>query len=175
MMRYLFLALALVSLGACQKLEELTEFELDYTTNVTIPSTFGINLPFNINTPNIPTNTESTFAAKNTATNLIDRINLRQVKLTVTAPQGQTLEFIESVNIYISADGLGELAIASKTNVPVGTGGELLLDVAAEADLKPYIQKEAFSMRVSMVQRQALGQNVDIRLDNKFFVKARLI
>ena len=175
MWKFLALALALVSFSACEKLDKLTEFNLPYTTNVTVPSTFGINLPFNIATPGIPTNAQSSFSANGTAGNLIDRINLTQMRLRVTEPSSQTLAFIESVSIYINAEGLGELRIATKDNVPMNTGGELLLDVANEADLKEYLKKDNFNLRLSLVQRQTVSSNVNIEVFSNFFVKGRLI
>ena len=46
---------------ACDKLDDLTKFDMEYSQRATIPSTAGIDLPFDVFTPEMETNSESTF------------------------------------------------------------------------------------------------------------------
>jgi hypothetical protein len=114
-------------------------------------------------------------SARNTAWNLVEEFRLTQVRLTVTAPEGQTLDFLQSVSVYISADSLAEMRIASKENVPAGTGGVLELDIPQNGDLKPYLQKNNFQLRVQVTTDQTINRNVDVAVYTKFFVDAKIL
>ena len=178
MTKYAFLLLSLCSLflaSSCDKAAELTQFEFDYTSNITIPSTFGINLPFDVTTPPVPTNSSTTLSAQNTAWSLVRELRMSEVKLTVTAPDGQTLDFLQSVRLFIDADGLDEVLIASKDNIPNGTGPVLQLDITPNVDLKPYLQKDNFQIRAAVVTDQTVNRNVDVAVYTKFFVRAGLL
>jgi hypothetical protein len=66
----LVLCITLSVLG-CKKIDELTQFDMEFNETTVIPSTIGINLPFNIFTPDIETNSESTFEVNDTRKDLI--------------------------------------------------------------------------------------------------------
>lgn len=76
----ILIALAAIA-PSCKK--KLTEFDIDYTSEVTIDSTFGQLIPFSLNTPEIQTNSEFEFENNNTRSDLIDRTNLRELRLDI--------------------------------------------------------------------------------------------
>ena len=80
------LSLCLVSLNSCKKVDELTTFDLAYSAKVTVPSKSVINLPFDLFTPDVTTNSESEFATKGTAKDYIDKINLTSLAMKITSP-----------------------------------------------------------------------------------------
>jgi hypothetical protein len=78
MIKYTSLLLLLIafSFSSCKKLNKLTQFDIVYDTDFTIPSSTGINLPTNIITPDFATNSESTLSINDTRKDLIERIIL---------------------------------------------------------------------------------------------------
>ena len=71
----------LVITSSCKKVGELTKFNIDYNTSTTIPASTGINLPVNLFTPDIESNSESEFAINNDperpcGRNSTDKINI---------------------------------------------------------------------------------------------------
>lgn len=166
----------LTTLGysGCKALKKLTQFNIDYNQSITIPSTIGINLPFNIFTPPIPTNSTSEFELHNTRANLVERIELRKLHLKLTSPTYSDFSFLNSVKVFISADGLPETQVAWKENIPNSVGKELDLETT-NADLKEFLKKEKISLRVSTVTDKLIASEHHVDLTATFFVDARVL
>lgn len=171
MPKYIFILAVLLS--NCSKLDELTKFDVDYDTQVTIPSTTGINLPFDVLTPDTETNSESTFESNDTRKDLIEEIKLTKLQLFISSPSDADFSFLESIDIFISADGLEELKIASKVEVPE-TVSALDLEVS-DADLKEYIKKDSYSLRLNTVTDEAMSQDHQVDVKSTFFVDAKIL
>ena len=74
---------ALIMTSACKKINDALTFPLTYTTKVSYPPSSVINLPIDILTPEITTNSQSEFSSRNTNTNLIDKVTLKEMKMTI--------------------------------------------------------------------------------------------
>lgn len=166
--------IALFILVGCDVVDDLTKFDMDYDTEVVIESSVGINLPFNVFTPEIESNSESEFAINDTRKDLIEEIQLKELKLQITAPQDADFSFLESVEIYIAADGLDEVLIASKTDVPADIGDLLELDTTT-TDIQEYIKMDRFQLRLNTVTDEALAVDHYIDVHAVFFVDAKIL
>jgi len=51
---------------ACDKADELTKFNIEYKSSVTIPSSPAIDLPLEVFTPGMETNSDSEFEVNDT-------------------------------------------------------------------------------------------------------------
>ena len=58
--------IVLAMLTSCDVIDELTKFDLDYQTNYSIAPTILIDTPFSLDTPDITTDSESSFENNNT-------------------------------------------------------------------------------------------------------------
>ncbi|OFZ66389.1 MAG: hypothetical protein A3D92_24170 [Bacteroidetes bacterium RIFCSPHIGHO2_02_FULL_44_7] len=168
----LILSMALPLLG-CKKVDKLTQFEMEFDETLVIPASSGINLPFNVVSPDIETNSESTFEVNDTRKDLIEQIKLRTLNLVVTSPSNSDFSFLKAIHIYISADGLSEIEIASKENVAENTT-VLSLDVS-DADLKEYIKADQFSLRLNTETDEVMTSDHHIALHSVFFVDAKIL
>lgn len=166
-----FLVLTIFS---CSKLSELSQFDIDYDTEVIIPSSSLTNTPFDIPTIDIENNFESLFKKNNTNKDLIEYINLKQFKLVLKSPDKGSLNFLKSINVYISADSLKEKKIAWKENIPETTENELALDVSTD-DLKAYLITDSYKLRFNTTTDKAITKDHVINLDTKFFVDAKIL
>ncbi len=166
---FIFIAL----LFSCKKIDKLTQFDMDYDSSVTVESTFGVNIPFNIYTPDISTSSESTFESNDTRKDLIESINLKSMTMTISDPSGDDFSFLKSIEIYISADGLSDIKIASKDNIPDNTT-ELKLDVS-NTDLKEYIKKDSFKLKITTTTDEVLTHDYTIDIHSVFFVDAKIL
>jgi len=167
----------LVVLGllvSCKKKNKLTQFTMSYAQTVVIPSSTGVNLPFNIFTPDMTTNSESTFEVNNTRKDLIQVIKLTKLDLLISSPSNGNFQFLKSIEIYISASGLQEIMIAKKDNIPSDIGNYLNLD-CLDNDLKEYIKKDQFKLRLNTVTDQIITSDYQILLGTKFFVDAKIL
>ncbi|XHP73950.1 hypothetical protein KCTC52924_01696 [Arenibacter antarcticus] len=160
--------------SACDKLDELTKFEMDYKQRVVIPSTTGIDLPFDIYSPEKETNATSEFAVNDTRKDLIEEIILRHLSLNIISPEGEDFSFLESITVYMSAEDLPEIRIAWNEEVSETAGGLLELETSVE-DLKEYIKKDSYSLRLKTVMDEFLSSDYEIEIVSVFFVDAKIL
>ncbi len=170
---FFFAALLILGVG-CNKIDSLTQFELQYEESVVIPASSVLNLPFNLFTPEMTTNSESTFEVNNTNKDLIEEILLTKLKMEISSPSDADFRFLESVQVFINADGLAELEIASLNPVPNNVGPLIELETAGN-DLKEYIKKDEFSLRVNTVTDELLDEDYEIKVTSDFFVDAKIL
>lgn len=175
-MRFLLsgLLLGFLFLTGCNKLDELTQFHLDYEQQVVIPSSTGIALPFSVNTPDTETNSESQFSVNDTRKDLIEEIQLTKLRLVLASPEGADFSFLESIEVYISAEGLDEVKIAWNDAVPADAGDILDLETS-DADLQEYIKKDSFTLRLRTITDETLATDHNINVFSTFFVDARIL
>lgn len=170
----LIFATILTLLDGCKKVDKLTKFNMAYHETVIIPSSTGINLPFNLLTPDVKSNSESTFAANDTRKDLVEEIKLTQLDLTLTSPSNGDFGFLKSIEIFISADGLSEEKIAWKENVSSSIGKYLELETT-HMNLKEFIKKDKFTLKVRTVTDEALSSDHHIDVHSVFFVDAKVL
>lgn len=158
----------------CNELDKLTVFDLAYTESVTIQSGANVNLPFDISTPDVSANSNSSFASNNTNKDLVEDIRLKQLILTITAPSSGEFSFLKSITLYISADGLPETKIAGKTNIPDNQGNTLTLDVE-DVDLREYIKKDTYKLRLNTVTDKLITEDQEVEVYSQFKVNAKIL
>jgi len=174
-MKKCFLFFALVSLFfSCDKLDELTKFEMDYDQVVVIPSSTGVDLPFDVFTPETETNSTAEFEVNDTRKDLIEEIVLKKLIMTVNSPEGEDFSFLESIVIYMSADDLPEIKIAWNEEVSAAAGEALELVTTTE-DLKDYIKKDTYSLRLKTITDEFLSSDYEINVATTFFVDAKIL
>lgn len=159
-------------LSSCKK--KLTEFDIDYTSEVVVSSTFGQLVPFSLNTPEIVTNSEFEFEANNTRADKVERINLKELRLDITSPNGETFSFLNSVEIYISSPNHSERKVAFKESIPAGVGTQLICDLV-DVELQDFVKDEKFTLRLVTVTDETIPQDVTVEVYTNFRVKAKLL
>jgi hypothetical protein len=178
-MKHLFTSLLLASVvllfGFCQKtkdqVNEATEFSIDYSTTLPVPSSsISANVPVEFTTPNIPTTSSTRFASEKTTKELIDEIKL--TKFNISTSTGN-LDFLKSISISIQASGLPGMAVASKTLIP--TGQTNISADLSEVNIKEYIFKDNIQFKVSVTINTALGSDKELKLEQSIKVKGKKI
>ena len=142
--KYISIICLFAIFSSCDKLDELTKFDMEYSQRATIPSSAGIDLPFDVFTPEMETNSESTFAVNDTRKDLI------------------------------AADDLEEIRIAYLEEVPEDAGNVITLDTS-DADLKEYIKKDQFSLRLNTVTDELMSTDHELEVNSTFFVDAKIL
>lgn len=170
----LYSSLLLLLSVSCKKVDELTQFELDYTTEITIPSSSGLNLPFNIFTPDMETNSNTEFEINDTRKDKVEFISLRKLQLVLKTPASSDFGFLKSIEIYIDASGLAEKRIAFDTDISSTIGKILNLEVTDD-NLRDYIIQDEFSLRVKTITDELISQDHVIDVNSTFFVDAKIL
>ncbi|HYG15552.1 MAG TPA: hypothetical protein VEC12_07340 [Bacteroidia bacterium] len=167
-----FAALIMLS-ASCKKADELTKFNMEFNSEVTVPPNTLVNLPIDLLTPDMTTNYEETFSANDTRKDLVEEITIDKITITAKAPQGITLDFLKSITVYISADGIPEKEVASKYDIPDGLTS-LDLDYVSD-NLKDFLTRETIRLRVKTVTDKAVNQEIDLNVYNRFKVDAKVL
>lgn len=169
---------------SCKKKEvdKLTEFNIDYTTNLTIPSSSMTvsnpsvtPTPVEFTTPNIPTQQATKFSEAGTSANLIDKIVMTRFNISAigTGTNTANLDYLNSITIYIKTAGLGEALIASKSNIPDGISS-IAMDLQ-EINIKEYIFKDNIQFRVLATFDATTPANQTLKMDETVRVSAKLL
>lgn len=162
-----------ISVG-CEKLDRLTQFQLEYTETITIPAVLGLNLPFNIFTPNIKTNTEEVFEINDTRKNLIEEVILEKLSLNIIDPANSDFDFLKSIEIYIESDGSDNTLVAWKYEIDNSAGSALDLEVSDE-NLLRFIIEDDFVLKVTTVTDEIPLKDHKIQIETRFFVNAKIL
>ena len=170
----LLLFIAFTLLSSCSVIDELTKFDLDYQTNYSVASTTIINTPINLTTPDVTTQSESTFENNNTHKDLIESIKLKNIKLTIDTPEDGNFNFLKELHVYINAEGVEELEIANIYDLENTNSAILELDILGE-ELKEFIKKDRFNLRIKTVTDETISESHDIIIDTKFSVDAKIL
>lgn len=171
MKKAIILFSVLVAFASCTKLlDQLVTFQFTRDTEFTLPATSTLGVPINLNSTEVATSYESEFANNNTNTEKVEYVKVIGLDLQVTSPAGANFNFLKSIEISISADGLADKVIASKNDIQNDNVQELMLD-ASEEDLKPYLTKDKFSLKISAVTDEVITQDYDMKIASTFEVK----
>jgi len=173
--KILMLALLMgITLVSCKKLDKLTQFDITYHSEVTVPAAVPINVPFDILTPEVETNTEEEFENNNTHKDLIEEITLKKLVLTIIDPADETFDFLNSIEVYIETDDLPEKKIAWKEDIPENGLQQLELDTSGE-DLKEYLMEDSFKLKVKTKTDHATTRDITIDIKTVFHVNAKIL
>ncbi len=162
------LLIGIVLTISCKKL--LTFDISDSTTTTVDANILPFQLPVELPTPDVTTNSENEFAQNDTKVELVKEIILKKLELTITSPSDKTFSFLKSIEIYISADGEDEMKLAWNDDVQ-SNAKSIELETTNSA-LDKYVKKDKYKLRTKVVTKETLTQSVDIKIDFTFQVTA---
>ncbi|ADR21439.1 hypothetical protein MATR_09320 [Marivirga tractuosa] len=157
-----------------EKLDKIATFDIRNSAEFTVPSASGINIPLDFPTPDINTSSEQSFENNNTSANLVENVNLTDLKLTITSPDGRTFSFLKSLEIYIHNNSEGSTLIAEIQDIPDNVGSVLDLQTT-EANLDEYIKEDSYSLQFEAVTDETTNSETDISAEMIFEVKAKIL
>lgn len=169
-----YLLIVTAVLLSCTSCRKLGTFTLDYSTDIVIPSQTGISVPFTVYSPDVETNSTSKFESEGTSTKYVNKIQLSQLKLSIINPSSANFDFIDEIQIFISAPGQNETLIAEKLNIPETQLTSFLCDVK-DVNLKDFISQDYYELRVRTVTDQVFSQEITIRADQLYTVEANIL
>lgn len=146
-------------MASCTKIVQLANINVDipYNQQVTVPPVTGygsqVALPnggINLDFPSVAfaTNSQQYISQYKTAANMIVDVDLQSLALQIQAPAGQTFDFLDNVQVYISSKTQPEMLIASQSSIPKGqTTLNLVTDPTV--NLKDYFVEDTIYFRLS--------------------------
>lgn len=162
--------IAAVLICGCNEIEEMLTFSVNDSTNIRIESASPLNLPLEIPTPAVTSNSSQEFENNNTRADLVRDVKLQQLKVTITQPSGKSFSFLKNIRIFISADEQSEIELASLDNISTNTG--VIELIPTQEKLDEFIKASTYDLRTQVTTDETLTQDVDARVDLKFQVTA---
>lgn len=161
-------------LSGCDSLGKLTQFDLPFSQSITVPVTpaIALGIPITLNTPEIKTNIDSVLTSYSIETDFVEKIALKELKLSVSSPSGEDLSFLKDITIYLTANGADDVKVASATNISTTT--PLLLTVE-NVDLKNYLLKDKFALKIVVSGDEVTTVEHKVDVDMIFSFDAKVL
>lgn len=157
-------------LSSCNAVDDLLTFTISNNASIQIKSTSPINLPSEIVTPDVTTNSSAEFKNNNTKASLVKDVKLKSLKLTITDPDGKTFTFLKSIHLYISTTDSDEIELAYQDNIN-STANTIDL-ISTDSRLDSYIKADQYKIRTKVTLKETLTKDVTVKADMKFNVTA---
>ncbi|WP_289666059.1 hypothetical protein [Flavobacterium panacagri] len=172
-MKSKFIALTVflsIFLSSCNTVDDLLSFNISNSTSIKIQSTSPINLPSEIITPEVTTNSSAEFENNKTKASLVKDVKIRSLKLSISDPSDKTFTFLKSVHIFISTTNSDEIELAYQDNINVSTNSIDL--ICTDKKLDQYIKADSYKIRTQVTLKETLTKDVTVKADMKFRVTA---
>lgn len=173
MKKILFLApvlAVLVLLTSCKKIDELLTFYIEDSQSVKIASNFPIGQVVPLTPIAVPTRSDEKFKNENTSANLVKDVKLDRLTLTITDPNAENFDFLQSISLYISTDSNDRILLASLDNVPTGVTTLQLTPTTQKLD--KYVKASSYTLSTEARIRRPISRDITIRTDSRFKVTA---
>ena len=171
--KLVLLGLLVTVLFSCKK-GGFTKFDINYEASIIIQNGTGISVPISFFTPDIESNSEAEFEVNDTRKDKIQSIRLIGMTLEIVSPPGQEFDFLEDIELFISADGLDELLLAYVYNMNNSVGSTINI-TCSQNDFQEYIKKDKFKLRIRTISDEYNLSDVEIKIKSTFNVDAKLI
>lgn len=159
-----------IFLTSCDAVDDLLTFTISNNASIKIQSTSPINLPSEIITPEVTTNSSAEFDNNKTKASLVKDVKLRSLKLSISDPSDKTFTFLKSVHLYISTTNSDEIELAYQDNI-MSTNNTIDL-ICTDKKLDQYIKADSYKIRTKVTLKETLTKDVTIKAEMKFKVTA---
>lgn len=172
--QFILLSLSFLLLFNCSIVDELTKFDIDYETSYTLNPVPIVGVPISLFTPDIETNSDTTFENNNTNKDLIESIKLKKLSISIPSPETGNFNFLKEIRIYLSTENVEEIEVANLFEIPNDNSNTIALDVLGY-ELENYIKEDEFKMRIYAVADETTTEVYEIDFFAIFAVDAKIL
>ncbi len=165
----LFPLLLLLATVGCKKIDKLLTFNIEDSQNIKVSRSLPFEQVVPLTPLSVPTKSEERFSNEGTRADLVKKVTLTQLTLTITDPSSQNFDFLKLVRIYISTDSNDKILLASLDQVPQGVKTISLQPTNAVLD--KYIKAKSYTLTTE-AQIKPISQDITLRCDTRFKVTA---
>ncbi|MBN2664475.1 MAG: hypothetical protein JXR68_12565 [Bacteroidales bacterium] len=152
-------------------------FYVNDSSNSTIEGQLPINLPFNL--PIIPISSTNTTEYENNQTvpDLLEEVNLEDLSISITNPANDDFSFLKAIEISIlfsdQDDNEDGVLIATLDNI--NSADKIIHLTPTGANLIPYLKTDSYKLKTKATVNEILLYDVDIKIDLRFKITAKLL
>jgi hypothetical protein len=171
-----------LSLAACDKddLKKATQIEQDIsyneTTEIPMGTGSGVPLPIGISANFLyafATDYKTWLETYNTSADLVTSTKMKELTLKVVDPPSGNFNWMDTIRVYVSGDGLPEVLAAYKYPVPKGIQ-TLDLDIV-DQNLKQYFLQDSVRIRLNGFVNALPAQGTKLNLGTTWHLVANPI
>lgn len=175
MRKLLLIAFVAAAFAGCKKGDlGVITFDVTQTGSFEYPPNNDILSLLEVTTPAINSSWKGQFENNNTNADNIEEMKLKTANLVIKDPPGQTWKFMKSMEVWIEAEGIQETKIAYNDNIDENIGQTLAL-TPVDVDLKPFAQKDQFSLTIRTKARETTSEWIKGDIEMVFKVTADVI
>ncbi len=157
-------------LTSCDAVDDLLSFTISNEASIKIKSTSPLNLPTEIVTPDVTTNSSAEFENNKTKASLVKDVKIRSLKLSISDPSDKTFTFLKSIHLYISTSNSEEIELAYQDNI--NSSSNTIDLICTDKRLDQYIKADSYKIRTQVTLKETLTKDVTVKADMKFRVTA---
>lgn len=146
-------------------------FFIDYEWEAAIPPGSTIGVPFEVLTPEQGTDADAKFGNNGTQTDFVIDVFVKSCQMDISYPSGQTFDFLNSVEVLISANGLQDTLLAKANSIPENELKSLSFTLAHH-DYVEYLKKDNFKLLLRTKTDQTIEEEIGIKIYTEFEVIA---
>lgn len=174
------LSLALAALGGLSACGALDEFEHVMEDEATIPGTYGMSGPFTLGYngafDGVRLDQAKSFQNAGVTPSDVDAIFVRSARVEGKNPAIDRLDvLINSIEIWVEADGVPRATIATITELPMNATGVDLAITDPTLNLKPFAVAPAMKVGATVNLRQRPSFNTTLKTTIKLLVDINLL
>lgn len=158
---------------ACDELNELAKFDVDYSADVTMGMVTAADSVISSTSDTVVID-DATMDANSTSLDKVNEAALTELAARIKAPAGANFNFLKSGKVFIQGDGLDEEEIASLDSVPMDYDGTLEIPVTG-IDLAKHVKTGSFVFRVEGITRALTTEEYVIEVMATFTIQSNLI
>jgi hypothetical protein len=158
----------------CKLIDGWTHFEVDYSSTVNLPQDLDINKSEDVYPSEIEANLKAKVENEGSSMDKIESVELTDLNLRIISPTGENFKFLNSVALFMDAEGLDEIKVAWFDNVPVTIEDAMVLETSS-VDLTDYLVKEVVMLRLNTALNQGVSSDYQIGIDFTFLVDAKIL
>ncbi|RYE25813.1 MAG: hypothetical protein EOP51_02805 [Sphingobacteriales bacterium] len=172
----LFLAAGAVILASCGKLGGLGNISQDINSSaeIALPGVPGYDtvLPGGVTAYapaiDVQTNVQQTLKDNNTSSDKVTSVKLSKMSVSVIEPANEPFDYMDTINVYIAADGLEEKLMAHKNGVPKNLT-TVDLDCNSDIEIKEYFLKPSLRIRFGghFIEKPDASTRIKLDFTNK--------
>ncbi|SEO81331.1 hypothetical protein SAMN05444671_1346 [Flavobacterium sp. CF108] len=157
-------------LTSCNAVDDLLSFNISNETSIKIKSTSPINLPTEIVTPDVTTNSSAEFENNKTKASLVKDVKIRSLKLSISDPSDKTFTFLKSIHLYISTTDSDEIELAYQDNI--NSSSNTIVLICTDKKLDQYIKADSYKIRTQVTIKETLTKDITVKADMTFKITA---
>ncbi len=172
MKKILILTFLFLIVLSCEKIDDLTKFQLQYETNFIIPDNIPEDTLVHLQETTLSILPDD-FQDNNTSKDLLEEVILKKITVNLD-DANENFDFIKNLAIYIAADDLPKVRIAWKNSIPDGEGNSLELDTLQD-NILAYFKKESIKVFIDVETEQATDHNIPATAVFDFEINAKIL